>query len=51
MTDQAWAEGSRTTSMPVQSRTQLRDPSQPTTYLARTVRSCPCGPRSAYSAK
>jgi hypothetical protein len=41
MTPQAWLAWSPASVQPIDSRTLLRAPSAPTTYLARTTRSWP----------
>ena len=41
MTPQAWLAWSPASVQPIDSRTLLRAPSAPTTYLARTMRSWP----------
>ena len=41
MTPQDWFVASPTSSRPIAVRTLLREPSQPTTYLARIVESSP----------
>ena len=48
ITPQAWAANFPTCVRPIASRTPLRAPSEPTTYLARTVRSSPARSPATY---